>query len=76
MNRFFVEEGIRGSESQIARIWTRDASISTGRKSRIWVFKGRRLPILSRQYSEMDPLLDFIRQADQKKALNCSKDDA
>lgn len=76
MKRFHLETSIGERRTHMARIWTRDASHSDGPNSRIRVFKYRRMPSLSRQISEMDPVKAWIKFAAQRKALHCSEEDS
>lgn len=65
----YMEQGHRGSPTEIARINVKDASNLRGTCSRIKVYKFRRLPSLTRHQSEIVPLREFLKKAEGHNAL-------
>lgn len=62
--------------AEVVRIRTRDAAKPDSSRFRIEVYRYRRLPYLTRQASEMDPLIAWLQSAEKMGALKVSRDDA
>lgn len=68
--------GLLGRPTELAIITVKDAGSSHGRRSRVKVYRFRRLPALPSEASEMIPLIEWLKQIRNQDALRLSWEDA
>lgn len=72
----YRNDGILGLPTELTRISVKDPGAADGRSSRIKVYRFRRLPALTREASEIRPLITWLQEVENHGALSIPWKDA